>query len=99
MFWQSTRIAPHSRSRLLSERNTLDVTLDTHTQTIFPRRGILAEFWAIGCPTPKDPIDEGYLIGRNDTDAILSCSMGHVFLPEMERRRNSSELSVIVTDR
>ena len=62
------------------------VKLDTRTKTIFPRRGILAEFWPLGCATPREPGD-GYLQFRNDSHATYSCSIGHLFLPALERTK------------
>ncbi|TRY79437.1 hypothetical protein TCAL_13183 [Tigriopus californicus] len=69
---------------LLSDGYTLDVNMDTRTNTIYPKRGFLAEFWPLGCPNPVGPMD-GYLQYRNDTIAVYSCSLGHIFLPSLER--------------
>ena len=65
--------------------------MKTASKTIFPRRGILAEFWPLGCASPH--LDEarglrdGYLLWRNDTTAVLSCSAGFLFAPEMQRKK------------
>ena len=37
-------------------------------------------------PWQNQPVD-GYLQFRNDTTAVFSCSLGHVFLPELERTK------------
>lgn len=71
---------------LLSQANKLEVRLETQAQGIFPRRGILAEFWPIGCATPREP-GYGYLHLRNDTHATYTCSVGHVFQDTLERSK------------
>ena len=67
--------------------NELQVSVKTATKTIFPRRGMLAEFWPLGCASPRETVDDGYLLWRNDTTAVFSCSAGSVFVPEMRRER------------
>lgn len=64
----------------------VQVKLDTRTKSILPRRGILAEFWPLGCATQPQP-QAGYLQLRNDTHAVYVCSIGHVFLPDLARSR------------
>lgn len=60
--------------------------MDSRTNTIYPKRGFLAEFWPLGCSNPVEPMD-GYLQYRNDTIAVYSCSLGHIFLPSLERHK------------
>ena len=52
--------------------------MDIETHGIFSRRGILAEFWPIGCATLREP-SFGYLHLRNYSHAMYVCSDGHVF--------------------
>ena len=54
------------------------VRMDIETHGIFSRRGILAEFWPIGCATLREP-SFGYLHLRNYSHAMYVCSDGHVF--------------------
>ena len=65
----------------------IQVSIKTATKTIFPRRGILAEFWPLGCASPRDQVSDGYLLWRNDTTAVLSCSTGFLFAPELQRKK------------
>ena len=42
----------------------------------------------MGCASPVSPVGGGgYLLRRNDTAAVFSCSAGAVFEPEMRRER------------
>ena len=51
--------------------------MDSESRGIFSRRGILAEFWPIGCATLRDP-HAGYLHLRNFSHALYACEEGHV---------------------
>ena len=62
------------------------IRLETESRGIFSRRGILAEFWALGCATPVDP-GNGYLHIRNHTHATYACHTGHVFQDSLERTK------------
>ena len=62
------------------------VRLETDSRGIFSRRGILAEFWPLGCATPTDP-GNGYLHLRNHTHATYACHGGHVFQDTLERTK------------
>ena len=54
------------------------VRLDTESRGIFSRRGILAEFWPIGCATLREP-SFGYRHMRNFSHATYACTEGYVF--------------------
>lgn len=69
-----------------SENNHFQVRLDTESRGIFSRRGILAEFWPIGCATLMEP-SYGYLHIRNHSHATYACNVGHVFQDSLERTR------------
>ena len=60
--------------------------METESRGIFSRRGILAEFWPLGCATPRDP-GNGYLHLRNHTHATFVCHGGHVFQDTLERTK------------
>jgi len=71
---------------LLSDANKLEVRLETNSHGIFSTRGILAEFWPLGCATPTDP-GNGYLHIRNHTHANYACHGGYVFQDTLERTK------------
>ena len=60
--------------------------MDSESRGIFSRRGILAEFWPIGCATLRDP-HAGYLHLRNFSHALYACEEGHVFQDSLEKTR------------
>ena len=60
-----------------SSGDELNVTLQLKSQFI-PKRGLLAYFTAMGCPTPKIPNKAHLVSGSNSTRAQFSCSADHV---------------------
>ncbi|XP_045624633.1 uncharacterized protein [Procambarus clarkii] len=70
---------------VISEGPELNVTL-TATTKLFPKRGYVAHFQALGCETPSTPAD-GYMAYRNATHAEYWCCVHHVFPDTLARRR------------
>ncbi|XP_069956397.1 uncharacterized protein [Cherax quadricarinatus] len=70
---------------ITSEGPELNITL-TATTNLFPKRGYVAHFQALGCKTPSTPQD-GYLIFRNATHAEYCCCVHHVFPDTLARQR------------
>ncbi|KAK4296900.1 hypothetical protein Pmani_030637 [Petrolisthes manimaculis] len=68
-----------------SKGPVLNVTL-TATSKLFPKRGFLGHFKALGCQTPLAPAD-GYMSYRNATHAEFWCCVHHAFSDTMTRRR------------
>ncbi|XP_050706412.1 uncharacterized protein LOC126991778 [Eriocheir sinensis] len=70
---------------VVSEGPSLNVTL-TASDHVFPKRGYVAHYKALGCPTPEVP-EDGYLAFRNATHAEFWCCVRHVFPDTMTRKR------------
>ena len=81
-----TRYLGNSISVWLSLILFFQVRLETNSHGIFSTRGILAEFWPLGCATPTDP-GNGYLHIRNHTHANYVCHGGYVFQDTLERTK------------
>ncbi|XP_043234850.1 uncharacterized protein LOC122388114 isoform X2 [Amphibalanus amphitrite] len=74
-------------SRVVTSRGPeVTVTLWGQGQALFPHRGALVEFTAVGCPTPPPPRD-GYLVFRNETHAFFSCCVNFVFGDTLVKER------------
>ncbi|XP_042239777.1 uncharacterized protein LOC121877896 [Homarus americanus] len=71
--------------KIKSEGPELNVTL-TATSNVYPKRGYIGYFQAIGCETPATPVD-GYMAYRNATHAEYWCCVRHVFPDTHARRR------------
>lgn len=71
--------------QVISEGPSLNVTL-TASDHLFPKRGYVAHYQALGCPTPEVPKD-GYLAFRNSTHAEFWCCVRHVFPDTMTRKK------------
>ncbi|XP_068083513.1 uncharacterized protein [Anabrus simplex] len=72
--------------QILSESNTLEVTITTASKKMFPKRGVLAHYKAIGCVHPSPPHD-GYVIYRNETFGEYMCCVGYAFPDTLEKTR------------
>lgn len=60
-----------------SAGDELNLTIQINSQFI-PKRGLMAYFTAMGCPTPKVP-NKAYLVsGSNSSRADFSCCVDHV---------------------
>ncbi|XP_066985289.1 uncharacterized protein [Macrobrachium rosenbergii] len=70
---------------IVSEGSSLNITLNASTK-LFPKRGYLAHFQALGCESPEMPQD-GYRAFRNATYAEYWCCIHHVFPDTLLRRR------------
>ncbi|XP_063884131.1 uncharacterized protein LOC135113074 [Scylla paramamosain] len=64
---------------------SLNVTLSASSH-VFPKRGYVAYYKALGCPTPDIPQD-GYLAFRNGTHAEFWCCVRHAFPDTLTRKR------------
>ncbi|XP_071550404.1 uncharacterized protein [Panulirus ornatus] len=71
--------------RITSEGSEMNLTL-TATSTVFPKRGYLAYFQALGCETLITP-EDGYRVFRNATHAEYLCCVHHVFPDTLARHR------------
>lgn len=70
-----------------SSGDELNLTLSVKSAFI-PKRGLLAFFTAIGCPTPRVP-KQAYLVsGSNSSRAEFICCVDHVFPDTGLRQRN-----------
>nr|CAH0110972.1 unnamed protein product [Daphnia galeata] len=70
-----------------SSTDEINITLSVKSHFI-PKRGLLAYFTAMGCPTPRVP-KQGYLVsGSNSSRAEFICSVDHVFPDTGLRFRN-----------
>ncbi|XP_063234716.1 uncharacterized protein LOC134537810 isoform X2 [Bacillus rossius redtenbacheri] len=63
---------------VVSQGGALNVSLAGLTREVFPKRGVLFHYRAVGCPSLTPPAD-GYTVFRNHTDAQFTCCVGHVF--------------------
>ncbi|XP_069687488.1 uncharacterized protein [Periplaneta americana] len=70
-----------------SEGRGLDVSVSIKSKNVFPKRGVLFQYKALGCPPLKTPAD-GYLVDRNASDAHFMCCVGFVFPDTMRRGRS-----------
>ncbi|XP_023706997.1 uncharacterized protein LOC111864168 isoform X1 [Cryptotermes secundus] len=70
-----------------SDGGGLDVFVSIRSKNIFPKRGVLFQYKALGCPPLKTPAD-GYLVDRNASHAQYMCCVGFVF-PDTSRRDRS----------
>ncbi|XP_046646949.1 uncharacterized protein LOC124336997 isoform X2 [Daphnia pulicaria] len=70
-----------------SSSDEINITLSVKSHFI-PKRGLMAYFTAMGCPTPRVP-KQGYLVtGSNSSRAEFICSVDHVFPDTGLRFRN-----------
>ena len=53
---------------------SFQVRLDTKNQGTVSRRGILIEYWPVGCPAQHEP-GYGHTSFRNDTHATFTCRL------------------------
>ncbi|XP_021928027.1 uncharacterized protein LOC110833839 isoform X2 [Zootermopsis nevadensis] len=67
-----------------SEGEGLDVSVSIRSKNIFPKRGVLFQYKALGCPPLKTP-EDGYLVDHNASHAEYMCCVGFVF-PDTSRR-------------
>ncbi|XP_065164382.1 uncharacterized protein [Atheta coriaria] len=70
---------------LITLSDSVDITLRA-SESLVARRGVLVHYAAVGCATPASPKD-GYLVYRNDSTAVFTCSVGYVFADTLERNR------------
>ncbi|XP_076058566.1 uncharacterized protein LOC143035585 [Oratosquilla oratoria] len=68
-----------------SEGNALNITMKTSID-LFPKRGFVAHFQAVGCESPATP-EDGYRSFRNDTHAEYLCCVQHLFPDTLTRHR------------
>jgi len=62
------------------------VTLWSQGQALYPHRGTLVYYTAVGCPSPVTPRD-GYRVYRNASHALYSCCVNFVFADTLKRDR------------
>ncbi|XP_037077136.1 CUB and sushi domain-containing protein 3-like [Pollicipes pollicipes] len=69
---------------LTSRGPEVTVTLWGEGQPLYPHRGTLVQYTAVGCPSPSPPRD-GYSVHRNATHAHFSCCVNFVFADTLKR--------------
>ncbi|KAJ9574704.1 hypothetical protein L9F63_008139 [Diploptera punctata] len=72
---------------LESTGTALDVIVSIRSKKVFPKRGVLFQYKALGCP-PLTPPKDGYEVDRNISDAHYMCCVGFVFPDTMRRERS-----------
>ncbi|XP_037077137.1 cubilin-like [Pollicipes pollicipes] len=71
---------------LTSRGPEVTVTLWGEGQPLYPHRGTLVQYTAVGCPSPSPPRD-GYSVHRNATHAHFSCCVNFVFADTLKKDR------------
>nr|CAD7256182.1 unnamed protein product [Timema shepardi] len=72
---------------IMSEGNMLNLTFTGLSQNMFPKRGVLFHYKAIGCVQLNPPKD-GYMVFRNQTDAQFMCCVDYMFPDTLDRLRD-----------
>ncbi|KAK7792082.1 hypothetical protein R5R35_003554 [Gryllus longicercus] len=71
---------------VVSEGDSLDVTILIGSKTLFPKRGVLLHYKALDCVHPTPPKD-GYIVYRNDTYGEYMCCLDFAFPDTLNRHR------------
>ncbi|KAK6623335.1 hypothetical protein RUM43_009187 [Polyplax serrata] len=67
-----------------SQGSALNVSFIANSKTIYPKRGFLFHYKAVGCSTLRKP-EDAYLIERNNSFVHYRCCSGFVFRDSLAR--------------